>query len=286
VLDINKDKQEISLGMRQTEVNPWTLVKEKYPAGTVIEGRVRNLTNYGAFIEIEEGIDGLLHVSDMSWTKKVAHPQEIVKKGQKVRAVVLSVDSDKKRVALGMKQLEEDPWSREIPEKFHPGDIVKGTVTKLTNFGVFVEIDHDLEGLLHISELSDAKVETPEEMVKVGQEINVVVLRVDMDDRKIGLSLKRVPAEYNPGLHAKPAEGAEAPGAGTPAPASAEAAPVTPSETVPGEPAAVVSEAASQDAPAAAPPATEEKAPESPAASPDATQDAPPAEPTSGTTGS
>jgi small subunit ribosomal protein S1 len=229
VLDINRGKQEISLGMRQTELNPWTLVKEKYPPGTVIEGRVRNLTNYGAFIEIEEGIDGLLHVSDMSWTKKVAHPQEIVKKGQKVRAVVLSVDSDKKRVALGMKQLEEDPWAREIPEKFHAGDIVKGVVTKLTNFGVFVEIDHDLEGLLHISELADHKVETPEDVVKAGQEISVAVLRVDTDDRKIGLSLKRVPAEYNPDLFKpKPAEAekpaGDMPAAATPPPAAAPAA--------------------------------------------------------------
>ena len=248
VLDINKDKQEISLGMRQTEVNPWTLVKEKYPPGTVIEGRVRNLTNYGAFIEIEEGIDGLLHVSDMSWTKKVAHPQEIVKKGQKLRAVVLSVDSDKKRVALGMKQLEEDPWSREIPEKFHPGDIVKGVVTKLTNFGVFVEIDHDLEGLLHISELADQKVETPEEMVKVGQEINVVVLRVDTDDRKIGLSLKRVPAEYNPGLYAKPAP----PPAGAEAPATAPTPP--PAGEVPAASPAAAPEIVSQGAPPAAAP--------------------------------
>jgi len=218
VLDINKEKQEISLGMRQTEVNPWTLVKEKYPPGTVIEGRVRNLTNYGAFIEIEEGIDGLLHVSDMSWTRKIGHPQEMVKKGQKVRAMVLSVDPDKKRVALGMKQLEEDPWAREIPEKFHPGDIVKGKVTKLTNFGVFVEIDHDLEGLLHISELADHKVETPEEIVKMEQELNVVVLRVDTDERKIGLSLKRVPAEYNPELmqtgEAGPEEAAEGEAAG------------------------------------------------------------------------
>jgi len=284
VLDINKDKQEISLGMRQTEVNPWTLVKEKYPAGTVIEGRVRNLTNYGAFIEIEEGIDGLLHVSDMSWTKKVAHPQEIVKKGQKVRAVVLSVDSDKKRVALGMKQLEEDPWSREIPEKFHPGDIVKGTVTKLTNFGVFVEIDHDLEGLLHISELSDAKVETPEEMVKVGQEINVVVLRVDMDDRKIGLSLKRVPAEYNPGLFTKPAEGAEAPAAGVPIPPSVEGAQAAPTAVVP-DVAAAAGEVAPVDAPAATPAPAETQASENPAASPDAAQDAPPSDATSETPG-
>ena len=204
VLDINKEKQEISLGMKQTEINPWTLVQEKYPPGTIIEGRVRNLTNYGAFIEIEEGIDGLLHVSDMSWTKKVSHPMELVKKGQKVRAVVLSVEQDKKRVALGMKQLEEDPWDRLIPEKFHAGDIVKGKVTKITNFGAFVEIDEQLEGLLHISELSDQKMESPEEIIQVGDDLHVAVLRLDKDERKIGLSLKRVPTEYNQELLSRP----------------------------------------------------------------------------------
>jgi small subunit ribosomal protein S1 len=244
VLDINKEKQEISLGMKQTEVNPWTVVKEKYPPGTVIEGRVRNLTNYGAFIEIEEGIDGLLHVSDMSWTKKVAHPSEIVKKGQKLRAVVLSVDADKKRVALGMKQLEEDPWAREIPDKFHPGDIVKGKVTKITNFGVFVEIDADLEGLLHISELADHKVETPEEVVKLVQEINVVVLRVDRDERKIGLSLKRVPAEFNPQLFEKPAEGAPAAPVEGAAPAAPDAEAAPSAEAAPAAEAELTAEAA------------------------------------------
>ena len=148
VLAIDKAKQEISLGMKQTEVNPWTLVKEKYPPGTVIEGTVQNLANYGAFIEIEEGIDGLLHVTDMSWTQKVGHPSEVLQKGQKVQCVVLSVDQDKKRVALGLKQLDEDPWERKIPEKYVAGAIVKGKVTKVTNFGVFVELEPGLEGLL------------------------------------------------------------------------------------------------------------------------------------------
>ncbi len=191
VLDINKKKQEISLGVKQTEVNPWTLVKEKYPPGTIVEGTVRNLTNYGAFIEIEEGIDGLLHVSDISWTKKVSHPNELLKKGDKVRAMVLSVDQDKKRVALGLKQLEEDPWESKIPSKYVPGEIVKGQVTKITNFGVFVELEGELEGLLHVSELADHKVENPEDVVKMGDEIEVKILRVDTDERKIGLSLKR-----------------------------------------------------------------------------------------------
>lgn len=192
VLDINKKKQEISLGIKQTEINPWTLVKEKYPPGTIVEGTVRNLTNYGAFIEIEEGIDGLLHVSDISWTKKVSHPNELLKKGDTVKAMVLSVDQDKKRVALGLKQLEEDPWESKIPSKYVPGEIVKGAVTKITNFGVFVELEGELEGLLHVSELADHKVENPEDVVKMGDEIEVKILRVDTDERKIGLSLKRV----------------------------------------------------------------------------------------------
>ena len=192
VLAIDKAKQEISLGMKQTEVNPWTLVKEKYPPGHVVEGTVQNLANYGAFIEIEEGIDGLLHVTDMSWTQKVGHPSEALQKGDKVRCVVLSVDQDKKRVALGLKQLEEDPWERKIPENYVAGAIVKGKVTKVTNFGVFVELEPGLEGLLHVSELADHKVDNPEEIVKAGEEIEVKVLRVDTDDRKIGLSLKRV----------------------------------------------------------------------------------------------
>jgi len=192
VLAIDKAKQEISLGMKQIEVNPWTLVKEKYPPGTVVEGTVQNLANYGAFVEIEEGIDGLLHVTDMSWTQKIGHPSEALEKGRKVKCVVLSVDQDKKRVALGLKQMEEDPWEHKIPEKYVAGEIIRGKVTKVTNFGVFVELEAGLEGLLHVSELADHKVESPEEIVKPGQELEVKILRVDVGERKIGLSLKRV----------------------------------------------------------------------------------------------
>ncbi len=191
VLDIDKNKQEISLGMKQTEVNPWELVAEKYPQGTVIKGTVRNLTNYGAFVEIEPGIDGLLHVSDISWTKKVAHPNEILQKGQEIECVVLEVDQDKQRVALGVKQLTEDPWLDAIPGAYKPGMVVRGKVTKITNFGVFVELEDDLEGLLHISELADHKVENPHDVVKANEEVDVKILRVDTLDRKIGLSLKR-----------------------------------------------------------------------------------------------
>jgi small subunit ribosomal protein S1 len=191
VLDFNKDKQEISLGMKQTEVNPWELVAEKYPPGTVVEGKVRNLASYGAFVEIEPGIDGLLHVSDLSWTKKISHPNELLKKGDEVKCIVLEVDQEKQRVALGQKQLSEDPWDEAIPTHYQPGMIVMGKVTKITNFGVFVELEDDLEGLLHISELADHKVENPQDVVKQDQDIEVKILRVDLDDRKIGLSLKR-----------------------------------------------------------------------------------------------
>jgi small subunit ribosomal protein S1 len=177
--------------MKQTEVNPWELVAEKYPPNTVIEGTVRNLANYGAFIEIEPGIDGLLHVSDISWTKKVSHPNEVYQKGDTVRCVVLEVDREKQRVALGVKQLDEDPWVEAIPGAYKPGMVVRGTVTKITNFGVFVELEDDLEGLLHISELADHKVENPQDVVKANEEVDVKILRVDTTERKIGLSLKR-----------------------------------------------------------------------------------------------
>ena len=203
VLDINPEKQEISLGMKQAEANPWSHVEEKYPPGTKIKGKVRNMTTYGAFVELEEGIDGLLHVSDMSWTKKVTHPSAMLKKGDEVEALVLSVDKERKRVALGLKQLSDDPWATDIPTRFHAGDIVKGEVTKLTSFGAFVEIDKDLEGLLHISEMSDGKVEKPEECVQPGQKLELKILNVDPGERKIGLSLKAmVPGSENltPGL--------------------------------------------------------------------------------------
>jgi small subunit ribosomal protein S1 len=211
VLGINQDKQEISLGMKQTQPNPWEKVAEKYPPGSKVQGTVRNLTNYGAFIELEEGVDGLLHVSDMSWTRKISHANEMLKRGDVVECQVISVDEDRKRIALGLKQLAGDPWETTIPEKFQPGTVVTGKVTKITNFGVFVELEPELEGLLHISELADHKVDNPEEIVKVGQEIEVRVLRVDSAERKIGLS-RRVP-----GSEGETPEGAEdAAGRGAP----------------------------------------------------------------------
>jgi small subunit ribosomal protein S1 len=215
VLAINKERQEISLGMKQVQPNPWDKVAERYPPGTVVTGVVRNLTNYGAFIEIEEGIDGLLHVSDMSWVRKVAHPSEVVAKGDKVTCVVLNVDQERKRIALGLKQMASDPWEGDIPARYHPGDIKKGKVTKLTNFGVFVELEPGLEGLLHISELSDHKVESPEEVVKVGDDIDVKILRVDPADRKIGLSRKRMD---QPGVEPEEGGPEESPKGGRPRP--------------------------------------------------------------------
>jgi len=184
VLDVNSAKQEISLGIKQLTENPWMQVVNKYPPGTIAEGTIRNLANYGAFIEIEEGIDGLLHVSDMSWTKKINHPGEMLKKGQAIKCIVLSVNQEKQRVALGLKQMTEDPWLHAIPDKYIPGQIVQGKVTKLTNFGVFIELEPDLEGLLHVSELSDEKVSSPQEVVKLGQDIEIKILRVDYEDRK------------------------------------------------------------------------------------------------------
>ena len=192
VLGINEEKQEISLGMKQTQTNPWDKVAEKYPPESLIKGKVRNLTNYGAFIEIEEGIDGLLHASDMSWTRKISHPSEVLEKSQDVECKVLSVDQERRRIALGIKQMTEDPWAADIPGKYQPGQRVTGTVTKLTNFGVFVGLENGLEGLLHISELADEKIENPENVVKEGEEIEVKILRVDPEERKIGLSRKQV----------------------------------------------------------------------------------------------
>ena len=230
VLEINKEKSEISLGMKQAETNPWDLVEQHYPVGTVIEGTVRNLTSYGAFVEIEEGIDGLLHVSDMSWTKKITHPSEMVKKGDKLRCVVLSVDTHKKRIALGYRQLAADPWMDHIPNNFHVGDLLSGTVTKLTNFGAFVRLEDDLEGLLHVSELADHKVNDPSEIVQPGMKVEVRVIRVDTEERKIGLSFVHADFEENEQVlkaaaEARARELAEAQKATAPA---AEAAPAAP----------------------------------------------------------
>ena len=218
ILGVDAEGQQLSLGMKQTQKNPWDEVLERYPEGQDVVGKVRNLTNYGAFIELEEGIDGLLHVSDMSWTRKIGHPSELLEKGQELKCRVLNVDESRRRIALGLKQLDSDPWDGDIPDKYQTGQLVKGNVTKITNFGVFIGLEDGLEGLLHISELAEHKVEDPEEVVKVGQEIEVKVLRVDTDERKIGLSLKRVDWGEEEERAAAEAEAAE----NGPAPAGSE----------------------------------------------------------------
>jgi len=192
VLNVNKEKQEISLGIKQTEQNPWELAARKYPAGTIVTAHVRSMTNFGAFVEIEPGIDGMVHISDLSWTRKFGHPSEALEKGQEVKCVVLEVNQAKQRISLGIKQMSEDPWIRAIPEKYIPGHIIKGTIAKLTNFGAFVELEPDLEGLLHISELADHKIDKPQDVVNPGDEVEVKILKVDPEARKIGLSLRRV----------------------------------------------------------------------------------------------
>jgi len=192
VLNVNKEKQEISLGLKQTQTNPWAIASQKYPAGAVVTAKVRSVTNFGAFVEVEPGIDGMIHISDLSWTRKHSHPGEALKKGQEVKCIVLEVNEEKRRVSLGIKQLTEDPWIRAIPEKYIPGHIIRGKVAKLTNFGAFVELEPELEGLLHISELADHKIDKPQDVVKVGDDVEVKILKVDTDARKIGLSLRRV----------------------------------------------------------------------------------------------
>jgi len=189
VLNLDVDNQKIALGIKQTEADPWQGISAKYPAGTKVKGRVRNLTDYGAFIELEEGIDGLVHVSDMSWTKKVNNPSELLKKGQKVEVVVLSVDEINHKISLGLKQLSDDPWS-EIVTRYPLGTPVEGHVTKITTFGIFVEIEKELEGLVHVTEINLEPTIKVEDSFKVGDKVNARVIKVDNDQRKIGLSMK------------------------------------------------------------------------------------------------
>jgi len=189
VLSVDKDKKRISLGMKQIEPNPWTTVDERYPVGSEVEGKVRNLTDFGAFIALEEGIDGLIHISDMSWTQRVKHPSEILKKGQKVRAVVLNVDKENERLSLGLKQMELDPWTQ-VQTKYHVGQDVRVKAVKVTNFGAFAELEDGVEGLIHLSELSQEKITDPEEVVSVGQELDAKIIKIDVETRKIGLSVR------------------------------------------------------------------------------------------------
>src|SRR5438045_2410719 len=189
VLGINREEQKISLGIRQLETNPWDKAQEKYPPGTRVKGKIRNLTSYGAFIELEEGLDGMIHVSDISWTRKINHPSEVLKKGDEVEAVVLEVDKTNQRIAVGVKQLTQDPWEK-IDTLYKVGDLVTGQVTKLASFGAFIGLQHAIDGLVHISQLSEERVEKIKNVLKVGQEVTARVIKIDKTDRRIGLSIK------------------------------------------------------------------------------------------------
>lgn len=189
VLNINEDDKKISLGIRQTADNPWEIVAESYPIGSRIVGKVRNFTSYGAFVELEEGIDGMIHVSDMSWTRKINHPTEVLKKGEEVECVVLEVDPSSQRISLGLKQAQQDPWAA-IASKYAVGSKVDGTISKLTSFGAFVELEEGIDGLVHISQISDDRVENVRDVLKVGQPVEARVVKVDAVERRIGLSIK------------------------------------------------------------------------------------------------
>ena len=189
VLGINRDEQKISLGVRQLESNPWDGAAAKYTVGTKVKGKVRNLTSYGAFVELEEGIDGMVHVSDMSWTRKINHPSEMMKKGDDVEATVLEVDRPNQRIALGMKQLEIDPWEK-IDQLYKVGDLVTGKVTKLASFGAFVGLQHEIDGLVHISQVSEEHIDKIKNVLKAGQDVSARVIKIDRNERRIGLSIK------------------------------------------------------------------------------------------------
>ena len=189
VLGINTEEQKISLGVRQLESNPWDDIETRYMIGSKVNGKVRNMTTYGAFVELEDGIDGMIHVSDLSWTRKINHPSEVLKKGDEVEAVVIDIDKQNQRISLGLKQLEQDPW-KAIDSRFKIGDLVKGKVSKLANFGAFVELEDDIDGLVHISQLSEDHVAKVKDVLKVGDEVEARVIKVDKVERRIGLSIK------------------------------------------------------------------------------------------------
>lgn len=189
ILGIQKEEQKISLGTRQLDLNPWDMARHNYPAGARVRGKVRNLTTYGAFIELEEGIDGMVHVSDMSWTRKINHPSEMVKKGDEVDAIVLDVDAEGQRISLGMRQVTTDPWE-EIDTHFKIGDVVKGKVSKITSYGAFVELENDIDGLVHISQVSEGHVDKIKDILNTNDEVTARVIKIDKDERRVGLSIK------------------------------------------------------------------------------------------------
>ena len=183
------DNQKIALGIRQTQANPWDTVQERFPVGSKIKGKVRNFTAYGAFVELEEGIDGMIHVSDLSWTRKINHPSEILQKGEEVEAVVLDVNPKEQRISLGLKQAQQDPWD-EIASKYPVGMVVKGKISKIASFGAFVELDGGVDGLIHISQISEQRIEKVKDALDVGQEVEARVVKVDRGERRIGLSIR------------------------------------------------------------------------------------------------
>ena len=189
ILDIDAAARRISLGMKQTEPNPWSTIEEKYAINSIVTGKVRNLTDFGAFIEVEEGIEGLVHISDLSWTKKIQHPSEIVQKGEEVSAVVLNVDAENQRLSLGIKQLEPDTWEGFFSQH-QIGDVVHGKIVRLTSFGIFVELSEGIEGLCHVSELADERIDNPEDHFQVGQELDVKIIKLNLLERRIGLSVR------------------------------------------------------------------------------------------------
>jgi small subunit ribosomal protein S1 len=189
VLNVDKEQKRISLGMKQLRSNPWDVIAERYPEGTKIEGKIRNVTDFGIFVGIDEGIDGLVHISDISWTQRIKHPGDFYKKGQTVQAVVLNIDKENERFSLGIKQMAEDPWET-VPERYPPGAKVSGKVSSITDFGVFLEIEEGIEGMIHVSELSKDRVSSPHDFTKEAAELSAVVLKVNKKDKKIALSIK------------------------------------------------------------------------------------------------
>jgi small subunit ribosomal protein S1 len=194
VLDIKPDSRRISLGMKQVKPNPWDIIAEKYPVGTTIEGKIKNITDFGLFIGIDEGIDGLVHISDISWTKRIKHPSEVYKKGDVVQAIVLDIEKDNERFSLGVKQLQQDPW-KTVAERYEVGKEITGTITNLTDFGIFIELEEGIEGLVHVSEISKEKIKTPVGMYNNGDVITARVMNINSDERRIGLSIKRLEME-------------------------------------------------------------------------------------------
>jgi len=193
VLEVNAEAKRVSLSLKQTTPNPWEKLKERYPVGTVVKGHVRNITNFGVFIGVEDGIDGLVHVSDISWKHRVTHPSEYFKKGQEVEAVVLNIDVDNEKFSLGIKQIEKNPWD-ELPQKYAPGSVVSGKITNFTDFGIFVEIEEGIEGLVHISEISSKRVKTAGELYNIGDTVSAAVKSIDPKSKKIRLSIKDLEA--------------------------------------------------------------------------------------------